>query len=92
MSDKVADLMDNVVSLLVEAIQKGRTLDDDGDVVDPLHGVDPAIRFLISAAAEETLRRVRMALHTISNFEHRSEREKELLLDLIEALGGNAAG
>ena len=48
----------------------------------------------VARLREEVLyaRLVRAKLRQIAAAENRSERERELLLDLVEALGGNAAG
>ncbi len=49
------------------------------------------VRAHIAEVIAEERKRLRVALRRVAEDEKRSERERELLLDLVEALGGEAA-
>jgi len=49
------------------------------------------IREHIAMVIAEERKRVRIALRQVADDNDRSERERELLLDLVEALGGESA-
>jgi hypothetical protein len=54
--------------------------------------IDVAVGCIVQAAVEEHNRRLRIALRQVAEHEHRTDRERTLLHDLVEALGGEAAG
>lgn len=80
----------------------GKSYDDTGTpygncseacdlAADAAADLDRGLREHIAAVVAEERRRVRVALRQVAADQSRSERERELLLDLVEALGGEAA-
>jgi hypothetical protein len=53
--------------------------------------IERDLRVHIAETVTEERKRLRIALRQVAEDSDRSERERELLLDLVEALGGEAA-
>lgn len=98
MADMQEQQIKRATSLIVEAIKAGAVSQSwfggpGGVPTDQIEkSVEPAVRYIVEASALESLKRLRIALRSLSEQEHRSERERTLLLDLVEELGGEAAG
>ncbi len=96
MADTQEQQIEQATALLVEAIMATGAFDTDRGIIDGREKLDeslePAVRLIVEAAALEPLKRLRIALRSLAEQEHRTERERTLIHDLVEELGGEAAG
>ncbi len=96
MADTQKQQIEQATSLIVEAILATGSFDTDRGDIEGRKELDesiaPAVRLIVEAAALEPLKRLRIALRSLAEQSHRSERERTLIHDLVEELGGSAAG